>query len=81
MPKVSSFNDKILDDAGEGDFSDQKEGCEACSLYDVCYSDGGEVPNYVNCFLVEDDDTFYKSDEDKKEHLWKEMSYNKYTER
>jgi len=81
MTKKSSFNDTELEDAGEGDFSEQQSCCEGCALYETCYSDGGEVPNYVKCFLVEDDDAFFESEDGKKEYHWKEMSYNKYTER
>jgi len=81
MAKISGLNDKEMDELDAIEDPNKRENlCEGCQHYDVCYSDGGELPNYINCFLDEDDDIFFNSNDEREAHVWKEMSYNKYKE-
>lgn len=80
MAKINGLEDEEME---ELDAIEESRGslCSRCQHYDMCYTDGGELPNYIRCFLDEDEDEFFESDDTKETHVWKEMSYNKYTER
>jgi len=80
MAKINGLDENEVEEL-ETLEGEEKEGiCDKCVNYEVCYSDGGELPNYINCFLDEDEDIFFESDDTKDVHVWKEMSYNKYNE-
>jgi len=77
MAKISDFYKNIrLDELDE----DMETPCDTCHMHELCFSDIGDIPNYLNCFLDIDDDKFYESDAGDEEYVWKEMSYNKYKE-
>ena len=76
--KISGLDDEEFDILEE-DEENRERLCDGCQNYELCYNDN-ELPNYINCFLNEDEDEFFESDDEKKTYIWKEMSYNKYTE-
>lgn len=82
MAKINGLDNEQMEELEslDEDRNDLENTCDRCSHYEKCYSNGGEVPNHINCFLDDDEDIFFESDETKKEYTWKEMSYNKYKE-